>query len=156
MRGNPPRKIGKMVDEQAFHSALQAMDKAECPFAKALLGSRAACSRARRFYLADREGVECSDAVARMNCTAYLEAVRAAAGPRFGGPAPQGPLPHGVAMKLQVGGLQGLAEALGVAAVDDVAALVAAAVQRDGGLDALPLDAIAGVVQAFEPRRRRG
>ncbi len=145
-----------MVDEQAFRSALNEMDKADCAFTKALLGSRAACSRARRYYLADREGVECSDAVARMNCSAYLERVRDAAGPRLGGPAPQGTLPHGMAMKLQVGGLQGLVEALGEAGTGDVATLVAAAVSREGGLDALPLDAIAEAVAAFEPRRRRG
>lgn len=145
-----------MVDEQAFRSALKELDKAECPFSKALLGSRAACSRARRYYLADREGVECSDAVARMNCSAYLAQVRSAAGPRLGGATPAGALPHGVAMKLQVGGLQGLAEALGEAGTDDVAALVAAAVSREGGLDALPLDAIVEAVAAFEPRRRRG
>jgi hypothetical protein len=145
-----------MVDEQAFRSALKEMDKAECPFAKAVLGSRAACSRAQRFYLADREGVECREAVARMNCLAYLERVRAAAGPRLGGPAPLGTLPHGVAMKLQVGGALGLAEALGEAGASDIAALVATAVAREGGLDGLPLDAIAEAVLAFEPRRRRG
>ena len=145
-----------MVDEQAFRSALRELDKAECPFAKALLASRASCSRAQRFYLADREGVECREAVARMNCVAYLERLRAAAGPRLGGPAPLGALPHGVAMKLQVGGAQGLAEALGEAGAGDVAALVATAIAREGGLDGLPLDAIVEVVIAFEPRRRRG
>jgi hypothetical protein len=82
--------------------------------------------------------------------------VRSAAGPQLGGATPAGALPHGVAMKLQVGGLQGLAEALGEAGTDDVTALVAAAVSREGGLDALPLDAIVEAVAAFEPRRRRG
>ncbi|NCF09319.1 MAG: hypothetical protein GWP66_01410 [Gammaproteobacteria bacterium] len=145
-----------MVDEQAFRSRLDDLDKADCPFAKALLGSQAACSRARRYYLADREGVECSDAVARMNCTTYFAEVRGAAGPRLGATAPTGAMPHGVAMKLQVGGLRGLAEALGEAEAGDVAALVAAAISREGGLDALPFESILEAVAAFEPRRRRG
>ncbi len=145
-----------MVDEQAFRSALADLDKAECPFAKALLGAHAACRLAQRFYLADREGVECVDAVARMNCGAYLDHVRAVAGPRLGAIDAGGALPHGVAMKLQVGGIRGLAAALGVAVVDDVATLVAAAVARDGGLDGLPQETIVAAVDGYAPRRRRG
>jgi hypothetical protein len=143
-----------MVDEQAFRSALADLDKPECAFAKALLGSHAACGRARRYYLADREGVECVDAVARMNCTSCLEAVRAAAAPELGATDGGGPLPHGVALRLQVGGLRGLAAALGDG-VDDVGALVTAAVAREGGFGGLPMAEIVAAVLAFAPRRRR-
>lgn len=144
-----------MVDEQAFRSALAALDKAECPFAKALLGGHAGCGRARRFYLADREGVECASAVALANCDAYLAGLRTAAGPQLAAGDRGGPLPHALALKLQVGGAQGLAAVLGADGTADIAALVAAAVDRPGGLGALAYPAIVDAVAAFTPRRRR-
>lgn len=148
-----------MVDEQAFRQTLAELDKAECPFAKALLAGRAACSRARRYYLADREGVECVDAGARACCNDYLARLRGAAGPALGLADRGGPLPHGLALKLQVGGLDGLAAVLardGASAdTGDVAALLAAAVARHGRLADLPLDEVVAAVVAFTPRRRR-
>ena len=68
-------------------------------------------------------------------------------------------LPHGVAMKVQMGGLLGLARLTGwgdtAAAVGDVGTVIVAAVDRYGGVAAIPCADLVADMASFQLKRRR-
>jgi len=65
------------------------------------------------------------------------------------------PLPHAMTMRLQGGGLAGLAQAVEVECPHDVHALVAAAQAGFGGLLDMPCPGIVADAGAWQGRRRR-
>jgi hypothetical protein len=146
------------MDEAAFRAVRGAAGARACVFEKALLAQCAGCAHAARHALAEREAIGCRTAVAHANCATLLGMLRerSAFALRLG-PA-GGPLPHAAAMRLQCGGLSGLAQALdadaGVAA--DVHGLVVAAQARYGSLSDLPWPGLVAAVTGWHGRRRRG
>ncbi|WP_295539399.1 hypothetical protein [uncultured Thiohalocapsa sp.] len=150
------------MDQDAFRDTYNAVNERRCPYEKSILTGHCACARAKRFCIAEREGVHCTADDAQARCLAFLEYLRAQA--RFALRTPQGhgALPHAKAMRIQVGGLRGVRAALaeeqpaaGDAAepVEDVYGLLEAAVQRYGGLAALPYQHIIQQIAAFKGRQ---
>jgi hypothetical protein len=140
------------VDEGAFRSAARSANPQRCVFEKALLAGSAACGVSARLALAEREGLACTSPVARTNCGTLLALLRerCAFALKL---APDAPLPHALAMKLQCGGIAGLRGV--VDSTDaDVHRLVAAARERHGSLALLPWPRIVATVRAWEGRRR--
>jgi hypothetical protein len=150
-----------MVDEDAFRSRWAAIDTLPCPFAKALLGGHAGCTRHRRIHLADRVGINCDDPGACDRCGRFLDALQGMAREVLQSRHPGEALPHAQALKLQAGGLRGLRAALGLGTaaaepVADVDELLARAT-RYLPPEALPSAALVAAVAAFQVRpRRRG
>lgn len=123
-----------------------------CAFKKALLACDFHCRRARRETAAVAASLVCGDEAAARRCAALLATLRRQARFALGYTDPGARLPHGKLLKLQCGGLSGLARLLGGGR--DADALVAAALARYGNLEALLFQALLGEIRAHRPRRR--
>lgn len=146
----------RAVDEAAYRTTRTAVAGHPCVFARALLARHADCTLADRHALAEREAVGCRSPVARTNCATLFAMLRERSAFTLKGGHGDGPLPHALAMRLQCGGLAGLAQVVGAAGTDDVHALVAAAQARYGALDGLPWPGVVATVAAWHGRPRRG
>ena len=143
------------MDESAYRAMHGAINHAPCVFEKALLTRGASCALARRQALAEREMVACTMPVAHTNCGTFAELMRERSTFALRLPPPGVRLPHAVGMKLQCGGLAGLAAALG-GNETDVHRLLVAARERWGSLLDLPWSDIVRAAVAWQDRRRRG
>lgn len=133
-----------------------------CIFARAVLARTAGCGLVRRGSVGERETVGCRAPQAHARCAALAALMRERARFALRLPAPDQPLRHAQAMRIECGGLQGLTRTLGAAPADggdaplaDVNALVEAAQQRHGSLADLAWDQIVGAMRTWAPRRRR-
>lgn len=146
------------MDNEVFRETYDAINERYCPFEKSILTNQCACLRADRFCIAEREGVHCQADEAQARCVGLLKLLRDQA--RFalkttdGGSA----LPHAKAMRVQVGGLRGLHRALqpetpAPSKIEDIDALVKAAISRFGSLEALPFQLIVQQITAYRGRR---
>ncbi|CAG1010261.1 hypothetical protein BURK1_03766 [Burkholderiales bacterium] len=141
-----------MVDEAAYRAARSASVPLPCVFGKALASGCAGCSTSVRRALAEREAIGCASPEAHAGCSrlAALLRERAAFVLKL---APEAPLPHAAAMKLQCGGLAGLRAGVG-STEGDVRRLVALAIERRGGLADLPWRTIVAAVAGWQGRHR--
>jgi hypothetical protein len=147
-----------MVEEDEYRSTYQALNRRRCAFEKALLSHRCACVYSTRFYLADREGVCCDSQQLHQRCVCFISLLREKArfALRVTSVAPQ--LPHAKEIKVQNGGLLGLQRivrpGLATDRVNDIAGLLAKALQTCGTLERLPYPDIIKAIVSFEGRKR--
>lgn len=146
------------MDNQIFRETYSAINERYCPFEKSILTNQCDCSRAERFCIAEREGVHCKADEAQARCVALLDLLRAQA--RFALHTTDGrsALPHAKAMRVQVGGLRGLhallhPEAEAPSTIDDIDAIVEAAIAQFGRLEDLPFQRIVQQITAYRGRR---
>lgn len=124
-----------------------------CVFAKALLARAASCELSQRTCLAERDVLECTSPVARINCETLAALLHERARFALRLPAPGRPLMHVHALRLQCGGIVALKSALEAKSAD-VHGMVNAAQERYGSLAALPWEAIVPALVAWQPPRR--
>ena len=117
-----------------------------------MLARCATCELSVHHALAERDAIGCASPTARINCATVAELLRerAAFALKL---APDAPLTHAIAMKLQCGGLKGIVAAGGDA---DVHRALAAAQARHGSLSDLPWGQLVAAVIAWQSRRRAG
>ncbi|WP_295883281.1 hypothetical protein [uncultured Thiohalocapsa sp.] len=148
------------MDQDAFRDTYNAVNERRCPYEKSILTGNCDCARAKRFCIAEREGVRCATDDAQARCLAFLEHVRLQA--RFALRTTDGhsALPHAKAMRVQVGGLRGVRAALAgdepvdaSSPIEDVDGLLHAAVDRFGTLDAFPYALIIQQIAAYKGRQ---
>ncbi len=125
-----------------------------CVFAKAILAKAAVCDLSARRSVGEREIVECSSVVARINCGTLAALMHERARFALRLPGPGRPMIHAQAFKLQCGGLTGLQQVL-AAGRPDVHDMVGAAQDRHGSLVDLPWDEIVRTLVDWKPHRRR-
>jgi len=147
------------MDNEVLRKTYRSINACYCPFEKSILTNNCACSRARRFCLAEREGVSCSSEAAQGLCVELLEVLRRKARFALKATGSEEALPHSKAMRIQVGGLRGLAAVVAPEApvpeqIDDVYDIVAAAQARFGSFDDLPFQSIIQQIAAYRGRRR--
>lgn len=131
------------MDETAYRQALTASIPHHCPFEKSILTHCAACSKAEKHNIAEREAVACDSAEALQRCIAFRDSLRHNFTFALGKPHIDGPLPHAQEMRMQCGGLRGLHFALdGNDEVSDVAALLDMALQQFGEVMDFPYEQI--------------
>lgn len=106
--------------------------------------------------LAERESYRCRVPTARARCSRFIEAMRMRAAFVLKCPSAQSALPHAVAVRLECGGLRGLAYAVGASGPGDVHALLTAADERWDDLADLPWADIVDRVAAWHGRRAGG
>ncbi|MCU7960788.1 MAG: hypothetical protein KZQ58_12505 [gamma proteobacterium symbiont of Bathyaustriella thionipta] len=151
------------MDQDIFRQTYDEINECYCAFEKGILTNNCECSQAERFCIAEREGVKCKQAAAQQDCIDLLEILRQQA--RFALRADnrqQTKLPHGKAMRVQIGGLRGLYQATcpdqpAVKKVKDVYALLRQALAKFKQWDALPFQMIIQQMADWkgrEPRRR--
>ncbi len=144
------------MDEDEYREAYAELNTLPCAFQKALLARRCGCRHEERINIAEREAVGCLDSGARRACVALRAGLRQAGQFAVKHVDPRRALPHPKELKLQCGGLLGLAALIdGQALVPDICGLIEVATARYGGLDELPYGALVQAIAAFEPRPQR-
>jgi hypothetical protein len=148
------------VDQDAFRKTYRDVNERQCAYEKSVLTNQCRCSQAERFCIAEREGVHCGSDEGQERCLELLAALRQQARFALRTDEDRGLLPHGKAIRIQVGGLRGLHRALHPdepppEPIPDVYALIKAARDIYGGLDGLPYSQIMQQVAAYRGRPRR-
>lgn len=152
-----------MMEEDEYKSIYNNLASVRCAFEKAMTNNQTKCHLARHFYLADREGYSCADSNSSAMCFDFLEKVRKKSVFVFKVKAVDGPLAHNKEIRVQVGGLTGLAKLIDLSAqrpavvtvVDDVIIALKHVVEKYGSLVQLPYGEIVQSVAKYQGRRRR-
>ena len=149
------------MDQDAFRETYREVNERFCAFEKGVLTNRCNCTRAERFCIAEREGVRCTSESGQKRCLRALEILRGQAHFALRTHEDRASLPHGKAIRIQIGGLRGIRallqpdDAASQAPVADVDGLLARAEQHWGDLESLPFSDIMPHIAAFEARPRR-
>lgn len=125
-----------------------------CLFGKAVLAESAACECAARQARGEQLAVVCTSPTARTNCGTLAALLHERARFALRLPAPDQPLLHAKALRLQCGGLAALRQALATDE-NDVHRNVMLAQQRHGSLTELPWAELVAAIVAWQPLRRR-
>lgn len=147
------------MDQDAFRRTYREINERFCAYEKSVLGRKCTCSKAKKIYIAEREGVHCTSDEGQEQCLDFLEQLRHFARFALKSNDQKAALPHGKAMRLQVGGLRGLYTALYEdqtipETIDDVFGLISQARETFSGLDNLPYQPLIQQVAAYKGRQR--
>lgn len=147
------------MDNDAFRTTYRAVNERFCPYEKSILTNSCGCALARKFCIAEREGVQCGDEAAQMTCLHLLDLLRQQARFALKSTDTQAALPHAKAMRVQVGGLRGIRAALAPeepvpSFIEDVRATVLDAIQTFGSLEQLPFPLVMQQIAAYQGRKR--
>jgi len=155
------------MEEDEYKSTYNELVSVRCVFEKALTSNQARCRFSRHFCLADREGYSCNDAGLSIKCRKFLEILREKSTFVLKVHEINGPLPHNMEIRVQVGGITGLAKLverqedkqtdrqLRQAVVEDIYGLIEITTEKIGPLETLPYSEIIQSVVRFKGRRRR-
>lgn len=127
-----------------------------CAFAKAVLARQGRCPLMTMTLEGEAEHPTCASPVANTNCLTLKALLRERATFVLRLPPPAAPLSHGAQMRVQCGGLRGLAVALGEpdAPPADIHALVSRAREGFGGFLGIPFDTVVASMVRWEGRAR--
>jgi hypothetical protein len=127
-----------------------------CAFAKAVLARQGGCPLVTLALAGEAERPFCASPVANTNCRTLHALLRERATFALRLPPPATPVAHAAEIRLQCGGLRGLAVALGEpdAAPADIRALVTRARDAFGGLLGIPFEPVVAAVVRWEGRAR--
>jgi hypothetical protein len=147
------------MDNEVFRKTYRSINERFCPYEKSILTNNCACSQADRFCIAEREGVHCKSDRAQAQCLELLDILRRQSRFALKSTDQRSALPHGKAMRVQVGGLRGLHAALKPgqpvpAVIKDVHAVIEKARRRFGSLEQLPFQIIVQQIAAYVGRKR--
>lgn len=152
------------MEENEYKSTYNELASVRCVFEKTLTNHRAKCLLSRHFCLADREGYACGDAESAKKCTEVLEKLRKNSIFVLKLHEIKGPLPHNMEIRVQAGGLAGLARLMETGEASSVEQtlitegidqIISRALDSYGTLDDLPYSEIIQSVVQFQGRRRR-
>jgi len=146
------------MEEDEYKSTYSELASVRCVFEKALTNHQAKCDLSRHFCLADREGYSCEDAGASLKCSKLLEKLREKSIFVLKLHDIDGPLPHNMEIRVQVGGVRGLARLINVDIidkVDNIHRVLDEVINKFGSLDSLPYSEIIQSIEQFQGRRRR-
>ena len=148
------------MDQDTFRKTYREVNERFCAFEKSILTNRCDCSRAERFCIAEREGVHCTAEEGQQRCLLALKLLREQAHFALRTHEDKATLPHGKAMRIQVGGMRGIQaliepDATDPDAVPDVYTLLSLAERRYGNLHALPYSTIMPHIASYRGRPRR-
>ena len=130
-----------------------------CVLEKSLLTSTARCRHGQSFELGERLGYECLSADCAAQCRAWLQRLREHS--RFifrGSYQPGQPLTNHQEIRLQCGGVLGLAELADTGnntPVAGISSLLNAVSKEYDGIDRIPLQQVVAAIAAYDPRPHR-
>jgi hypothetical protein len=129
-----------------------------CAFAQAILARQGRCPLATMALVGEAERAQCASPVAHTNCRTLHALLRERSTFALRLPAGAGALAHATELRLQCGGLRGVAAALEEpeGAPQDIHALVGRARDAYGGLLDLPFETVVREVVRWEGRPRGG
>lgn len=147
------------MDQDEFRQTYKEVNDCFCAFEKSVLTNQCLCSQAEKFCIAEREGVQCNDENAQQNCLLILETIRSQA--RFSLKTDQTnrALPHGKAIRIQVGGMRGLHKALypeiePPPQIPDIYALIKQSLKTYGSFSHLPFNLLMQYISAYKMKKR--
>ena len=151
------------MEEDEYKSTYNELAAVPCVFEKALTNHQAKCSLSRHFCLADREGYSCEDVQSSAKCCEFLDIVREKSIFVLKLHEISGPLPHNMEIRVQAGGLMGLAKLVEADAqdqskqlvIDDINRILSVVKKEYGVWEKLPYSKIVQSVLQFQGRRRR-
>jgi len=151
------------MEENEYKSTYNELASVPCVFEKALSNKQAKCNQSRHFCLADREGYSCKNAELSVKCRELVRLFREKSTFVLKLHEINGPLPHNMEIRVQAGGVMGLAKSLGLIVenpskqpvVNDISGVLTEAIDKYGSLDNLPFSEIIQSVEQFQGRRRR-
>lgn len=127
----------------------------DCAFAKAVLARQGGCPLVTMALEGEAERPRCASPVANTNCRTLHALLYERARFALRLPPPGAPLPHAADLRLQCGGLRGLATALGQPDVPtDIHALVSLARDTFDGLLGIPFAPVVAAIVRWEGRPR--
>jgi len=147
------------MDNEVLRKTYRSINERFCPYEKSILTNSCKCSRAKRFCIAEREGVGCGSDAAQSRCLELLDLLRRHARFALKATDERAALPHAQAMRIQVGGLRGLQAVLMPgepipAKIQDIYDTIDRALERFGTLADLPFQAIIQQIAAYKGRGR--
>ena len=151
------------MEEGEYKSTYNELVSVRCVFEKALTNNQARCRLSRHFCLADREGYACNDAESSVKCSELLDLLREKSAFVLKVHEIKGPLPHNMEIRVQAGGITGLAKLIEMqedsqlkqAVVNDIYGLIKKTTEIIGPLENLPYSEIIQSVVQFQGRQRR-
>ena len=148
------------MDQDAFRQTYREVNEVFCAFEKSVLTNECRCRHAERFCIAEREGVHCKNEPSQGRCLRWLELLREHAKFALRTEEERRLLPHGKAIRLQVGGMRGVHKVMAPDKastpnpIDDIDALLTATEQRFDTLEAVPFSDVMREVAAYQVRKR--
>lgn len=146
------------MDQDLFRQTYHEVNEISCAYEKSLLTNECECHLAERFCIAEREGVKCLAESSQQRCLRWLELLREQARFALRTEEERRLLPHGKAIRLQVGGMRGLQRLLADDSEEtlprDVDQTLARAETRFGTLGAAPFSEVMRDVAAYKVRKR--
>ena len=144
------------MDETEYRTAYQGINPTRCVYEKAINSRVCNCSRAKRFNLADREGVSCLSPQAQKICVELLNGLREKARFVLQQTSIDGPLPHNAEIKIQNGGIKGLVKSLKDTNYDeqDIFQVISASIKKYHSLVQFPYSDIMQEIASYQGRRR--
>jgi len=148
------------MDEDQYRSVYRSVNEHKCVFEKTINARHGNCSCAKRFNLADREGVACEQATRHEYCLNLLTQLRSNASFTLRSIHIEGQLPHANEIRVQAGGLIGIQDAVirknpAAANIHDIDGLLRAAEQEYGEIENFPFSEIIKTIANFKGRQRR-
>ncbi|RMG55059.1 MAG: hypothetical protein D6717_08665 [Gammaproteobacteria bacterium] len=148
------------MDEDLYRQTYHEVNQRRCVFEKSILSRRSSCNRAKRFRLADREGVACISPADHERCRLFLDHMRQQARFALGLTGIDGQLPFNKEIKVQTGGLLGLQQLLDgtdtpAVEVRDINELIREAMNLYERLDDIPFQKLMPSIVSFRARERR-
>jgi hypothetical protein len=148
------------MDQDAFRTTYREINERFCAFEKSLLTNQCTCSQSERFCIAEREGVHCHIDDGQQRCLAVLDTLREQA--RFAlrtNNESRRALPHGKAIRIQVGGIRGIYQALNPEKsipdpIIDINGILLEALDRYLEFSKLPFSDIMQQIAAYDVKKR--
>lgn len=147
------------MDQDAFRQTYKEVNERSCAFEKSVLINQCSCSQAERFCIAEREGVQCLSEQGHENCLTTLSLLREHARFALRTNEDKAILPHGKAMRVQVGGMRGIRALVEESAEDplavpDVYTILLQAVDKYGSLEQIPYSEVMPTIAAYKSKTR--
>mgnify|MGYP006865011315 CR=1 FL=1 len=147
------------MDQDAFRKTYREVNECFCAYEKSILTSRCGCSFCSIFCIAEREGVECQSPEAQKQCFNLLEFLKENARFVLKIHHEGNTLPHGKAIRLQVGGLRGLhallyPDEVVPAVIQDAHVVIEGCKEKYGGIDKIPFQEVIKQIALFQEKKR--
>ena len=146
------------MDENEYRSTYNKLINHPCVFAKAINSTQCVCQCCKRIQIADRIALNCEQLDEHQQCTAMLEKLRTAAQFVLRMPDIAGVLPHNKEIRVQTGGIKGIAAILQPhESIDkpDIFQIRTQACIKFGDLNKLPYSEIVRHIMQARTRRQR-
>lgn len=148
------------MDEDEYRNTYSNVISLKCVYEKAINSRQTTCNQANKIRLADREAVSCQTKDACSRCTSFLEILRSKALFALKLQDHSGPLPHAKEIKVQMGGIIGLAldnsiDIIKGQKIENIHGLLNTSISKYSALEKLPYENLMRSIVNYDGRPKR-